>query len=196
MLNKEIVLTPTVDLQQSDITYDSGQLVIGSAWNRYGNPGQTIGDDWPIILAHELSHYLLFHDDTYVGLDAGGKLKAVKTCLGSAMGDVYGDATATEFIFDPQYWQTNCSETLAAKTLKRTEWETMKLWYPNLVKPLVSLSGPSIMPYDFTTVEIYSPLTPTNALPDPTLYIDYAGSGQSSSEARVYLIKQDRKSVV
>jgi subtilisin-like proprotein convertase family protein len=185
------VVTDTItDTQHSDITYGPGQVTIGSTWNRYGRPGQTIGDDWPLILAHELSHYLLFHDDTYLGLDADGHLKAVSTCKGSAMGDIYNDPLGPNFVFSQTYWLTNCGETLPAQTLGRTEWQTMVLWYPGLVTPSTRLDGPSLMPYDFTRVQINAPLTATtNLIDDPTFYADYANQGVSSNEARAYIVR-------
>jgi subtilisin-like proprotein convertase family protein len=187
-----IVLTPTVDPQHSDIVYAPGQLAMGSTWNRYGTPGVSIGDDWALILAHELSHYLFFHDDTYLGLDANGYLIPVSTCKGSAMGDLYGDPDATEFIADEAYWLANCGQTLPQVTLGRDEWQTMQLWYPALITPTVANPGPSLMPFNFTTVQISAPLTPTNALDDPTFYLNYAGGGVSSSESRAYLIRDDK----
>ena len=62
------MLTPTVDPLTSTLRYGPGQVAIGSTWNRYGRPGQMLSDDWSIILAHELSHYLFFEDDVYLGL--------------------------------------------------------------------------------------------------------------------------------
>ncbi|MCB0034234.1 MAG: VCBS repeat-containing protein, partial [Anaerolineales bacterium] len=37
-----------------------GKIRIGATWNRYGNPGGTVGEDWPRVLAHEFGHYGLF----------------------------------------------------------------------------------------------------------------------------------------
>ncbi|RME48233.1 MAG: hypothetical protein D6796_06590, partial [Caldilineae bacterium] len=84
-----IVVTPTVDPQHADILYSPGQVHMGATWNRYGTPGQNLGLDWPLILAHELGHYLFYLDDTYLGLNSEGLLVPVDTCIGSAMGDVY-----------------------------------------------------------------------------------------------------------
>jgi hypothetical protein len=187
------VLTPTVDPQHNTVSdtieYSPGQVNIGSTWNRYGRPGQSIGEDWPLILAHELSHYLLGHDDTYLGFDSNGNLIPVDTCKGSAMGDIYNDPLGPNFVFSQTYWLTNCGETLPAKTLGRTEWQTMVLWYPALVTPSTRLDGPSLMPFDFTTVNVNAPYTATTALDDPTFYADYVNQGVSSSESRAYLIR-------
>ncbi len=124
-----LVYSPTVDTQHADIVYDMGQVRMGSTWNRYGEPGQGYRPDWQLALAHELSHFLLFEDDVYLGLDDEGRLIPVDTCTGSAMGDVYLPDN-TEFLADEAHWLADCAETLANRTLDRTEWETIRLWYP------------------------------------------------------------------
>jgi len=131
---------------------------------------------------------LFYQDDTYLGLK-DGQLIAVSTCKGSAMGDLYNDPNATEFIYDESYWQANCHDTLAEQTLERNEWETLRLWYGALITPTAILSGPTLMPFDFTAINIVSPMTPTNTLADPTFYLNYVGGGASSSEARAYLLR-------
>jgi subtilisin-like proprotein convertase family protein len=183
-----IVLTATVDPQHDDIIYGMGQVHMGATWNRYGTPGQNIGVDWPLILAHELGHYLLYLDDVYLGLDDNGLLIPVDTCTGSAMGDVYVPDN-TEFIHDDIHWANNCADTLAARTLERDEWETIQLWYPWLVTPVVSNTGPSRMPFNFTTITILDPMTSTDTLVDPTFYLDYQDEAVSSSGARAFLLR-------
>ncbi len=182
-----IVITDTVDPQHPDIVYGPGQVVMGSTWNRYGRPGQSLGEDWPIILAHELGHYLLYQDDTYLGLDAQGNLIPIDTCLGSAMGDLYNDPNATEFIFDETYWQANCRDTLAEKTLGRNEWETLRLWYGDLATPATIMAGPNRLPFQWAAVRVWPPLLPTAALADPTFYL--INMATSSSEARAFALR-------
>ena len=48
---------------------------MGAVWNRYGNAGSSLDEDWPRTLAHELGHYALFLDDNYLGLDAAGQAR-------------------------------------------------------------------------------------------------------------------------
>ncbi len=186
-----VVVTPTVAPFSSTMQFGPGQLAIGSVWNRYGSPGQSIGEDWPLILAHELSHYMLFLGDVYMGLDANGQLVPVSTCQGSAMGDLYSDPANTEFIFNDPYWQANCSQTLANQMTHRDEWEVITGWYDHLVIPGSLNSGPSGMPYQFTSVQINDPITPTATLEDPTFYIAYSDGKLASPAARAFLEKRD-----
>ena len=187
------VITTTHDLQRPDVTYEPGQVHMGAVWNRYGDPAQLPGLDWPLALAHELSHYLLFQEDSYLGLNDKGLLIPVGTCAGSAMGDMY-DPNNTEFIADPEFWRSEagCGRTLANHYLGRTEWATNRLWYQWLVTPKTANPGPSLMPFDLTTVTIQPPSTPTAALADPTFYIDYQENDDgekpvSSSASRAFL---------
>jgi subtilisin-like proprotein convertase family protein len=186
-----IVITPTVDPEHSGIIYPVGQVRMGATWNRYGEPGQNLGEDWPLALAHELAHYLLFLDDTYLGLNEEDLLIPVDTCVGSAMGDMYAPSKINTEFLSAGEWLTpppRCANTLANKTLDRSEWETIQLWYPWL--KVSSNPGPSLMPFELTTVTVHDPLTPTNTLEDPTFYLDYQGGGVSSSEARAFLIEE------
>jgi subtilisin-like proprotein convertase family protein len=184
-----MVLTDTIDPGGLPITYTIGQVNMGSTWNRYGNPGQSLGEDWPLILAHELSHFLFSLEDVYLGLNEDDLLIAVDSCTGSAMGDTYA-VDNTEFVFDGIHWTDHCTQTLADKTLGRDEWETIELWYPWLISPIsVTNPGPSVMPFELITVEIRDPMTPTSALQDPTFYLDYAGGEVSSSGARAFLLR-------
>ncbi len=185
-----LVLTETVDPQHDDIRYDIGQVTMGATWNRYGNAGQNLGQDWPLALAHELSHYLLFLDDTYLGLNGDDLLFPVDSCAGSAMGDVYAPDN-TEFLPDAG-WLPRCADTLAHKTLARSEWATLRLWYPWLNLPGGSNPGPSLMPFDLTTITMLPPLTPAAALADPTFYLDYQGGAVSSSQGQGFLLRGDQ----
>ncbi len=186
-----IVEEATVDPQHSDIVYDIGQVAMGATWNRYGDPGYNLSDDWPIILAHELGHYLFFQDEVYLGLNEDDILIAVDTCMGSIMGDPYTNMDNTEFIADGSFWNDQCSSTLANQTLQRTEWETLSQWYPWLQPPDDVNPGPGMMPFQLTTVQVHDPITPTSALEDPTFYLDYTDRLVGSSEARAYLVHED-----
>ncbi|MGB8251974.1 MAG: VCBS repeat-containing protein, partial [Anaerolineaceae bacterium] len=190
-----IVDTSTPAPFDPDLVYEPGMVTIGSVWNRYGNPGQIIGDDWPLILAHELSHYLLYLDDVYLGLDTSGHLVTINGCTGSAMGDLYSDPANTEFIFDDTIWTSYCTETLANHTNGRDEWAVITAWYDQLLEPSAINSGPASMTYQFTHIDIQDPATPTSALIDPTFYIIYANGRQASTSARAYLEKSDGRQI-
>ncbi len=195
-----VVITDTVQHvipELSDISYNIGQIHMGSTWNRYGNAGESLGVDWPVILAHELAHYLLYLEDNYLGLeefDGAEVLTSVNGCVGSAMGDVY-NINNTELIFDDTTWVNNCSDTLAQEILGRDEWEIITSWYPWLQTPTSVNSGPGLMPFELTTVSIFNPITPTNALDDPTFYLDYTDNEVSSSEARAFLLRNENNEV-
>ncbi len=186
-----IVKEPTADPEHPEIVYDIGQIAMGATWNRYGDPGHNLGNDWPVVLAHELGHYLFFQDEVYMGLNQDGVLIPVDSCVGSVMGDPYTDMRNTEFIADDANWNTNCADTLANRTLGRDEWDTAQLWYPELQEPDTVNAGPSMMPFDLTVIGTYQPLTPTNALEDPTFYLDYTNGMIGSSEARAYILRDD-----
>ena len=83
---------------------------MGAVWNRYGEAGGSLGEDWPRTLAHELGHYLLYLDDNYMGLDASGVLIPIDTCPG-AMADPYRD-DYSEFHPDAG-WTPACASTLS-----------------------------------------------------------------------------------
>ncbi|MBN2389765.1 MAG: hypothetical protein JXR84_03515 [Anaerolineae bacterium] len=188
LLTDIVTETVTIDGQEHTLTYGPGQIRMGATWNRYGDPTTSIGEDWPLILAHELSHYLLYQYDVYIGLNEDDLLVPQDTCTGSAMGDVYA-IDNTEFISDTLHWTTACSQTLAAKTLGRTEWETLRAWYPWLITPTLANDGPSQMPFEFTTVEIVAPAQAQDTIEDPTFYLDYENGVVSSSEARAFLLR-------
>jgi subtilisin-like proprotein convertase family protein len=186
-----VVVTPTTDPDHPDIVYDRGQIRMGATWNRYGDPVENERQDWQLALAHELAHYLLFQEDTYLGLNADNLLTPVGSCTGSAMGDVYKDHN-TEFL-DDAGWGAGCADTLANRILGRSEWTTIREWYPALhgtTAPHTPNPGPSGMPFDLTTVSLLGPITPTETLADPTFYVDYVGGAGSSSAARSFLLRQ------
>ena len=169
--------------------YRPGQINMGSSWDRYGDPGQGFSDDWALALAHELGHYLLFLDETYIGFD-GTLLHTRDQCNKSAMGDLYGSKAATEFVADSQEWATNCANTLSNQTLNRTEWQTIQKWYPDILRPTEILTGPTVIPYEVTEFYVRTPITSSvEIIPDPSFYFDYAEPTKSSSEARAYLLK-------
>jgi hypothetical protein len=181
-----VVLTDTTDRGGLSIVYEMGQVRMGATWNQFGDPSENSRDDWQRALAHELAHYLLFEEDTYLGLNEEGLLIPVGECTGSAMGDFYTEAN-TEFLDDSE-WLPWCGDTLAQHTLGRSEWATLRAWYPGLEAG--DNTGPSVMPFDFTTVSVLDPVTPTMTLGDVTFFVDYV-AGSSSPGARAFLLRSD-----
>jgi hypothetical protein len=186
-----IVVTDTVDLKRPAVSYSPGQVHIGPMWNRKGEPGKNFENDWSRILAHELSHYLLYQEDSYLGFTDEEALTIVDSCTGSAMGDVY-KSDNTEFVFDQNHWDQKCGNTLANTTLQRHEWDTLKLWYPDLIIPQSPLAGPELMPFNLTDVEVRAPSKLTEQLGNPTITINYAKPAVSSTAARAFLIRDDK----
>ena len=191
-------VTDTVTLEQGgkteDVVYHPGRVHMGAVWNRFGRSDTNLGEDWPRTLAHELGHYLLFLDDNYVGLDESGMLIPVDECPG-AMADHYRDGSdmRTDYgEFHPKTgWDENkdCGATLSEQRSGRSDWETIKRWYPQLIAPGEGGSevnpGPRIQPLGITQVQFA-------ALPDDagsnTLAVPYFylldKSGQPSTSTR------------
>ncbi|MBV7336266.1 VCBS repeat-containing protein [Chloroflexi bacterium TSY] len=114
--------------------YAPGHVEMGAVWNRYGEPGDQLSEDWARTLAHELGHYLFFLHDNYVGLDNDNRVVRVKSCLG-VMQNPYGETNSE---FHPQTdWLPNCEETFSHRKLGRHDWATIKAHYPWLHEPSV-----------------------------------------------------------
>ena len=146
--------------------YLPGQVRMTPIWNRFGNIDDELGLDWPRTLAHELSHYLLFLPDNYLGQE-NGRLIEVE-CAGSAMTDPYRD-DYSEFLTRDE-WSGDCERTLAHHHLGRTDWETITTFY-NMLNGENRNPGPGDLPLNVTQVTFVEPETPLNTLPDPFFYV-------------------------
>lgn len=187
-----VVVTPTddVDIYGAPIpdAYVPGQARMGPTWTRFGDPGGTLGEDWPRALAHELGHYLFFLPDNYVGIADNGAV-ITTDCYGSVMSDPYTDSYS-EFLTAGE-WQGECEDTLAAAYLGRADWETIAAFYP-MLNAITINPGPTILPLAVTSVTFVEPLTPPTALPDPFFSLvdeDGAPSPVASGEAQAFLFK-------
>jgi hypothetical protein len=201
-----VVNTPAIDPSpQITITYNPGNINMGSSWNRYGTPpGQaivisstvvptaTLESDWSIALAHELGHYLLFLFDTYTDASGQSNQQVAKSCTGSAMGDAY-DSLNWGFVYDSSHWKTNCSQTEAYARLQgRSEWDTIGAWYGWTIKPTSLITG-AILPAPLTTVNFVAPGTlpgtPATSQSFDLLYLD---GETASAQARAFILRNNR----
>jgi hypothetical protein len=77
----------------------------------------------------------------------------------------------------------------------RSDWRTISLFYPTLTgsDDHGANSGPTVMPFDFTEITIFDPLTPTATIADPTFYfLNEAGQRyQPADGTRGFLIKDE-----
>jgi hypothetical protein len=179
------ILTHT--LLTEPITATRGIVRIGPNWTRYGDSDPNYVYDWQRVLAHELGHYLLFLEDTYLGLDeASGLLIPVDTCTNTAMSDPY-EEVGTEFRYNDERWQTECGHTLA----ELPDWDLIRLAYPALHAPPPVNPGPGTMPFLFTTVEIKPPLVTATRLANPLLSLGNAAS--TLLNGRVYLRRPNQQ---
>ncbi len=201
-----IVVTETADFAPTvPITYAPGAVSIGSYWNRFGSPPNSVNvfegvayneaalaDDWPLALAHEFGHYLLYLFDTYTGVDGVADLALTRLCTGTAMGDVYLPENQN-FIFDPTHWDTKCSGTEAHARLNgRTEWQTIAGWYPWAVAPTLVVAGPAAPPTPLTTVTFVAPSITPAAAAASLFNLSYQDNESSSGEARAFLYQGGR----
>ncbi|RLT45188.1 MAG: hypothetical protein DWI57_01330 [Chloroflexi bacterium] len=179
------------------VSYYPGYTFMGRTWNRFNLPGEPddlgvdISNDWPLALAHELGHYLLYLFDTYLAVTPEGEIVETASCTGSAMGWVYEEAN-TEFVYDPGHWESACGSTLANHTLKRNEWDTIRLWYSSLSSPTAVNPGPHTLPAAFTQVTIHPPANPVVVLPNQTFTLNYQAGESASGEARAFLLRGNR----
>ncbi|MCB0167529.1 MAG: VCBS repeat-containing protein [Anaerolineae bacterium] len=179
--NRGGIVTETTVLNFTEpLTFSSGEIRLGPTWNRYGEP-EPIGDDWPKVLAHELGHYALFLEDTYLGLEENtGLLIPVSSCTGTAMTDPYDDVSS-EFRYHDANWDLECGETLA----EMSDWELIEQIYPALHQPPPENIGPATMPFVFTQIEIkLAPAHPAPLLDDDTVVVEDA----DLHDGRAYLI--------
>lgn len=190
-----IVSTPfteTITLTDTKtITYTPGQIRIGVEWNRYGNAlDGNLGEDWPRALAHELAHYLFYLDDNYLGLDADGRLIPVTTCPG-VMTDPYSDDDDSGFdeFHGDANWQLECGNTLSNLELGRSDWATIRHFYPPL--KFKENVGPNTFPLAFTKIIHQEPASKGEPLTSPYFSIvdEHDQRYIPDSQARAYLFQ-------
>ena len=193
-----IVTQPMSDtLRSGDVIPDAftpGQIRMGANWNRYGEPSGTIGEDWPRVLAHEIGHYAFFLLDNYFGRDPQtGGLRLVD-CKGSVMTDSYRQ-DYSEFLSRQRNnngyaWDDSCEATLAQQTTQRSDWETIRAFYPFMQEQLETLDGPRTLPLDVTHTRVMPYAGEREPLADEFFYLlDPFGDALPVAEANAYLIQ-------
>lgn len=185
----DITLADPVD---AEIEYQPGQVRIGAVWNRFGDPGVNLGEDWARALAHELGHYALYLDDNYLGFNVLGRLIPVDTCPG-AMSDPYRDDYSE---FHPLLgWLPACAATLSNQTTGRADWQTIQTFYSWLEGNTLN-SGPSGLPLVVTGVDFINPAIPSTSLPVPLFYLTQDGHRlQPGASARAWLFSTGEASL-
>jgi hypothetical protein len=199
--------TERPDPERSDISYTAGQVRMGATWNRYGEVGNNLGEDWPRTLAHEIGHFALFLDDNYIGLDNNESLITIDGCRG-AMADPYR-SDFSEFHPSGSDWDVQCNQTLSAwttrlpdRTAGRADWQTIRLFYEDpqaqirLNEPATynAQPGPSLLPLAVTSVNFVEPSQPDQTLAAPIfLTVDENGARTTvGRSARAFLFQVDR----
>ncbi|MCA9925971.1 MAG: hypothetical protein KC421_26550, partial [Anaerolineales bacterium] len=127
--------------------YVPGQIRIGTVWDPYGERTADLGDEWSRTLAHELSHYLFFQFDNYLGVEDNGTLIPVN-CPGSFMTNTT-DPTYSEFLSAEQWLEesrVDCRQTLADETTGRPDWDSITLFYSMLRTPQEQTTQPETGP--------------------------------------------------
>ncbi|MCO6450961.1 MAG: VCBS repeat-containing protein [Caldilineales bacterium] len=144
--------------------FQRGQIRIGPVWDPFGQSRDELRRDWQRAFAHEFGHYLLFLPDNYLGYEEDGSVGSAD-CEGSFMTTAYDD-DYSEFLTAEQWAETyrNCLNTLAERTTGRSDWETIKKFYPMLSDDGDN-PGPLSLPLDLTRVRIADDSEPSNRLP-------------------------------
>jgi hypothetical protein len=182
----EIITDPLA----STVTYQPGQVRMGAVWNRYGEPGGNLGEDWPRTLGHELGHFAFFLDDNYLGFDEDGLLIPVDTCPG-AMSDPYREDYPYDEFHPDDGWLPACENTLSHQITGRSDWGTITTFY-SWLNGTTANTGPSGLPLAVTEIQVVEPITPSTALEVPIFYLSQEGHRvQPGSSARAFLFQDD-----
>jgi hypothetical protein len=146
--------------------YGPGQVRMGPNWDPFGESLTELSVDWQRALAHELAHYLLYLPDNYLGVVNG--IPVSIDCKGSFMTSTYDEAYS-EFLTSSG-WLDPCTDSVAAHTTGRTDWETIQRFYAMLHQPGATNAGPSTLPLAVTSVKEIAP--PVPAVTFAPLYFD------------------------
>ncbi len=193
-----VVITPTAESGINGLipnAYWPGQIHMGPLWDPFGENEAELRQDWWLAFAHELSHYLLFLPDNYLGLEQGVLHKI--DCQGSFMTNTY-EETYREFLTRDRWnSQPDCLyKSIAAHTTGRADWETVQHFLPWVRIPATAAAvnpGPQRLPLQVTRVRIQAPRTPstTPVLAARNFDLRDASGGEITRlrQAEGYLIK-------
>jgi len=163
IVRAEQTVTYTVDLAPKAVTYEPGKIRIGASWSSDGDAGSQSNEDWARALAHEIGHYALFLDETYLGRE-GNLLVPVEGCA-SPMADPYADSSSEFRPGGESSWSGDCLKTLQHRTSGMAEWPLIKRNYDrpalapgidftlNEPTSLGANPGPAELPFDITTFD-------------------------------------------
>ncbi|MBN1887877.1 MAG: VCBS repeat-containing protein [Thermoflexales bacterium] len=170
--------------------YGPGQIRMGPNWDPFGQSLAELSQDWSRALAHELSHYLFYLPDNYIGLGPdGGPIDT--DCKGSFMTSTYDEAYS-EFLPRPPWEQDpECLKTMAEHTTGRADWDTLRRFYPALVTPTLANAGPGELPLDVTRLVAAPVEGEANTLLPNFFDLRSAASGDllAVRDAQAYLFK-------
>ena len=168
------VISPTKTIENA---FYPGQIRIGPVWDPFGESRADLGQDWQRAFAHEFGHYYLYLPDNYLGFDEDGAVTAVD-CIGSFMTTAYDDEYS-EFL-DADEWAErtrNCWQTVAEQLTGRSDWETIRAFYPELAGENKN-DGPSALPLDVTQVIRLDPESAARTLPSRNIDLRDAATGE------------------
>ncbi|MEM7134306.1 MAG: VCBS repeat-containing protein [Chloroflexota bacterium] len=179
--------------QQITHLYNPGHVEMGAVWNRYGEAGESLSEDWARTLAHELGHYLFFLYDNYLGLDADDQIIRVEDCPG-VMSNPYFEINSE---FHPKTdWLTNCDLTLSQAFVGRHDWATIVAHYPWLHEPDGPIddptqAGPRILPLAVTHIRIVEPASESTQIDVPSFKLIQLDGRRylPSAQARAFLFQ-------
>ncbi len=155
-------------------------------YTRIGGGSQDVF--WPYELTHELSHYLFYLNDNYIGLNDQGLVVAVDTCVDTIMTNPYG---YTEYHSDLA-WSDTCSQTISAQRSGRSDWETVQTFYPDIRYTEVN-TGPVVLPLEVTELVYVAPPGDPATLDIPTIKMTdkYGAATTASDNAQVILYHEE-----
>ena len=174
---------------QRTVFFTRGQVEMGATWNRYGEAGANLGEDWARTLAHELGHYLFYLLDNYVGINQDGQITNISQCPG-AMSNPYEEVNSE---FHPVLgWLPHCEQTLAQRIYSRSDWETIDAFYPRLHPYDGAIgdpaqAGPNTLPLAVTQIYYAEVLSTTTKVITTPVGLDVPIFSLSKNTGEVYL---------